>query len=147
MVQAKRVWPQDCSRCLLKCNDRISEDERLTIFQEYWGLADYDRQRAYLANHMKRERKMGSSGMMRTIILYFLTKKKKKLQVCRQFFLKTLDVSEKASRIVLEKMVKGEVFNPDYEEYIEPPQDDDDGDEDEEKYDATSNQSNNEESS
>lgn len=31
------------------------------------------------------------------------------LQVCRQFFLKTLDVSEKASRIVLEKMVRGEL--------------------------------------
>lgn len=146
MVQAKRVWPQDCSRCLLKCNERISEDERLTIFQEYWGLADYDRQRSYLANHMKRERKMGSSGMMRTIILYFITKNKKKLQVCRQFFLKTLDVSEKASRIVLEKMVKGEVFNPDYEETIEPPGDDfvDDEDKDE---DATSNHSNQEESS
>ncbi|CAL4060036.1 unnamed protein product [Meganyctiphanes norvegica] len=148
MVQAKCVWPQDCSRCLLKCNDRISEDERLTIFQEYWGLADYDRQRAYLANHMKRERKMGSSGMMRTIILYFLTKKKKKLQVCRQYFLKTLDVSEKASRIVLEKMVKGEVFNPDYEENIEPPQGDDDVDDEEEKDDdVASNLSNQEDSS
>lgn len=33
------------------------------------------------------------------------------LQVCRQFFLKTLDVSEKASRIVLEKMVRGELGN------------------------------------
>ncbi|XP_063852873.1 uncharacterized protein LOC135095741 [Scylla paramamosain] len=114
LVDAKRVWPQDCSRCPLKCNARISEDERLKIFAEYWGLADYNLQREYLAAHMQREEKLGPSGLLRTVILYFLTSSKQsntKLQVCRQFFLKTLDVSEKASRIVLEKMVRGELGN------------------------------------
>ncbi|XP_068248113.1 neurofilament medium polypeptide-like [Palaemon carinicauda] len=110
LVNAKRVWPQDCSRCPLKCNARISEEERQKIFAEYWGLADYNLQREYLAAHMQREEKLGPSGLLRTVILYFLTQgKDKKLQVCRQFFLKTLDVSEKASRIVLEKMVRGEL--------------------------------------
>ncbi|KAK4309335.1 hypothetical protein Pmani_019030 [Petrolisthes manimaculis] len=112
LVDAKRVWPQDCSRCPLKCNARISEDERLKIFAEYWGLADYNLQREYLAAHMQREEKLGPSGLLRTVILYFLTRANNtKLQVCRQFFLKTLDVSEKASRIVLEKMVRGELGN------------------------------------
>ncbi|XP_064119082.1 LOW QUALITY PROTEIN: uncharacterized protein LOC135224101 [Macrobrachium nipponense] len=110
LVNAKRVWPQDCSRCPLKCNARISEEDRQKIFAEYWGLADYNLQREYLAAHMQREEKLGPSGLLRTVILYFLTQgKDKKLQVCRQFFLKTLDVSEKASRIVLEKMVRGEL--------------------------------------
>ncbi|KAK8734191.1 hypothetical protein OTU49_006051 [Cherax quadricarinatus] len=59
---------------------------------------------------MQREEKLGPSGLLRTVILYFLTcGSNNKLQVCRQFFLKTLDVSEKASRIVLEKMVRGEL--------------------------------------
>lgn len=110
LVDAKRVWPQDCSRCPLKCNARISEEDRLRIFAEYWGLADYNLQRNYLAAHMQREEKLGPSGLLRTVILYFLSRDKDtKLQVCRQFFLKTLDVSEKASRIVLEKMVRGEL--------------------------------------
>ncbi|XP_042219509.1 inner centromere protein A-like isoform X2 [Homarus americanus] len=110
LVDAKRVWPQDCSRCPLKCNARISEEDRLKIFAEYWGLADYNLQREYLAAHMQREEKLGPSGLLRTVILYFLTcSNNTKLQVCRQFFLKTLDVSEKASRIVLEKMVRGEL--------------------------------------
>nr|XP_045595540.1 WASH complex subunit 2-like isoform X2 [Procambarus clarkii] len=110
LVDAKRVWPQDCSRCPLKCNARISEDDRQKIFAEYWGLADYNLQREYLAAHMQREEKLGPSGLLRTVILYFLTcGNTSKLQVCRQFFLKTLDVSEKASRIVLEKMVRGEL--------------------------------------
>lgn len=95
---------------VLKCNARISEEDRQKIFAEYWGLADYNLQREYLAAHMQREEKLGPSGLLRTVILYFLTQgKDKKLQVCRQFFLKTLDVSEKASRIVLEKMVRGEL--------------------------------------
>ncbi|XP_053640883.1 uncharacterized protein [Cherax quadricarinatus] len=110
LVDAKRVWPQDCSRCPLKCNARISEEDRQKIFAEYWGLADYNLQREYLAAHMQREEKLGPSGLLRTVILYFLTcGSNNKLQVCRQFFLKTLDVSEKASRIVLEKMVRGEL--------------------------------------
>ncbi|KAL7632726.1 UNVERIFIED_CONTAM: hypothetical protein RMT77_016927 [Armadillidium vulgare] len=108
LIEAKKVWPQDCSRCHLKCNGRLNEDMRSLVFAEYWGLGDYDRQREYLATHMEREERVGPSGHSRTVILYYLTLKNKKYQVCRQFFLKTLDVSEKASRIVLEKKLKGE---------------------------------------
>ncbi|KAB7507316.1 hypothetical protein Anas_05826 [Armadillidium nasatum] len=108
LIEAKKVWPQDCSRCHLKCNGRLNEEMRSLVFAEYWGLGDYDRQREYLATHMEREERVGPSGHSRTVILYYLTLKNKKYQVCRQFFLKTLDVSEKASRIVLEKKLKGE---------------------------------------
>ncbi|XP_076064317.1 uncharacterized protein LOC143038671 isoform X2 [Oratosquilla oratoria] len=109
LVEAKRVWPQDCSRCPWKCNAHINEEERLEIFAEYWGLADYLKQRNYLASHMQREERLGPSGQRRTVVLYFLSLRNKRKQVCRQFFLKTLDVSEKASRIVLEKKMRGEL--------------------------------------
>lgn len=73
-------------RCPLKCNARISEEERQKIFAEYWGLADYNLQREYLAAHMQREEKLGPSGLLRTVILYFLTRANKmKLQVCDLF--------------------------------------------------------------
>lgn len=73
-------------RCPLKCNARISEEERQKIFAEYWGLADYNLQREYLAAHMQREEKLGPSGLLRTVILYFLTRaNKNKLQVCDVF--------------------------------------------------------------
>lgn len=81
-------WPYSAClpcRCPLKCNARISEDERQKIFAEYWGLADYNLQREYLAAHMQREEKLGPSGLLRTVILYFLTSSKHtntKLQVC-----------------------------------------------------------------
>ncbi|KAF2360070.1 hypothetical protein FHG87_009176 [Trinorchestia longiramus] len=107
MVEAKRVAPQDCSKCVLRCGAKLSESDRQHIFAEYWGLADYAKQREYLAEHMHREEKLGPSGLTRTVVLYYLTHEKK-VQVCRQFFLKTLCVSEKASRIVLEKKVRGD---------------------------------------
>lgn len=73
-----------CFRCPLKCNARISEEDRLRIFAEYWGLADYNLQRNYLAAHMQREEKLGPSGLLRTVILYFLSRDKDtKLQVSK----------------------------------------------------------------
>lgn len=81
--QHRRVSPH---RCPLKCNARISEEERQKIFAEYWGLADYNLQREYLAAHMQREEKLGPSGLLRTVILYFLTRANKtKLQVFLSF--------------------------------------------------------------
>lgn len=77
------------ARCLLKCSVRICEEERLKIFAEYWGLADYNLQREYLAAHMQREEKLGPSGLLRTVILYFLTSSKNvKLQVSMISFIK-----------------------------------------------------------
>ncbi|XP_018020399.1 uncharacterized protein LOC108676773 [Hyalella azteca] len=110
-IEAKHVAPQDCSKCVLRCGAKLSEADRQSIFAEYWGLADYAKQREYLAHHMHREEKLGPSGLTRTVVLYYLTHHTK-VQVCRQFFLKTLCVSEKASRIVLEKKMRGDFGAP-----------------------------------
>ena len=51
------------------------------MFAEYWGLADHERQRRYLAQHMHREERLGPSGLTRTVVLYYLTHEASKYQV------------------------------------------------------------------
>ena len=61
----------------MRCSAKLSEGDRQSVFAEFWGLADYNLQREYLAEHMHREEKLGPSGLTRTIVLYYLTHHKK----------------------------------------------------------------------
>jgi hypothetical protein len=47
-VSEKRVKPCDCSKCRHKCNDQISEDIRQNMFDSFWSLGSYERQKDFI---------------------------------------------------------------------------------------------------
>ncbi|GFS17463.1 hypothetical protein ElyMa_001497900 [Elysia marginata] len=48
-VKAKKVPKSvDCSKCRFKCSEKINDEERLSINDEYWSLIDYSRKKGFL---------------------------------------------------------------------------------------------------
>nr|CAI5870559.1 unnamed protein product [Callosobruchus analis] len=47
-AQERKILPPCADKCRLKCVSKFSESDRLQIFENYWGLADLERQRAFL---------------------------------------------------------------------------------------------------
>ena len=46
-VKARGIKQHSCSKCRFNCADKVSEDERLSLFNDYWNLKSYQRQRDY----------------------------------------------------------------------------------------------------
>ncbi|KAL4104440.1 hypothetical protein QTP88_019741 [Uroleucon formosanum] len=47
----ERVMGPNCSdRCILKCSSKLSDENRIELFNKYWSLASLQRQRDYLAS-------------------------------------------------------------------------------------------------
>ena len=50
---ARAVQPVDCSKCRLKCSEKIEEEQRQIIFETYWELGDYSKQRHFICTHVE----------------------------------------------------------------------------------------------
>ena len=49
-VGKRSVKPQNCEKCKFKCNTKFTEVERAQIFQTYYSLETYDRQRRFICD-------------------------------------------------------------------------------------------------
>lgn len=88
---------------------KFSEDIRQLIFENYYKLANIQVQREYIARHVKQVKKKCSTttnlkSRRENTNLFFLPLAGNTVQVCRSFFMNTLNVSEKVIRTVLAKM-------------------------------------------
>ena len=52
LVQARNTIYHRCCRCVYKCNDILSDDDRDKICQTYWKMGDIQRQWDYIANRV-----------------------------------------------------------------------------------------------
>lgn len=78
--------------CRFKCNEHIDEEKRKQIFTEFWGLQNYNLQSSFLNSAIKVSRvKTQGTKKKEVSATYELVE----FRVCREFFLKTLDVSSK----------------------------------------------------
>lgn len=89
--------------CRYKCSQSISEEERRDIFQRFYALADYDLQNSFISScirkrSVKRKRNDATTNKQFSTEIYFLNKR-----VCKMFFLKTLDISNKRFTTVCAK--------------------------------------------
>jgi hypothetical protein len=50
--EAREMKDIDCNKCRFECSLNVDEDNRRRIFQEYWGLKSYDRQRDFICSHV-----------------------------------------------------------------------------------------------
>ena len=106
VVKAKSVQPYDCGGCRYKCKEKVSETDREKIFHSYWQLGRKDLQNDFITTHVDAHKK--ASGMPRSrkqcSRAYHFTLNGRRVRVCKEFFLKTLNVSNKLIHYNVSKM-------------------------------------------
>lgn len=108
-VEAKKFLDNYQCNCVRKCAHLISEDTREHIFENFYKLASYDAQTAFIAAKVQeipvqRKRNINSDKRSFTWSYRLAT-----ITVCKDFFIKTLGVSSKRINTALCKFRTGEI--------------------------------------
>lgn len=102
--RAGKLVPQKSKKepCYIKCRRRctsiFSEEERDVIFQKFWNLSNIEKKFFFAEFITKKEKNINRKTVMpsrRTYTFqYYFERNNEKYQVCRTFFLNTINVSE-----------------------------------------------------
>ncbi|KAL8594817.1 hypothetical protein ACOMHN_047534 [Nucella lapillus] len=107
LKNAKRVQPIDCTNCRFRCSEKVPEETRQAIHKVYWSLASYERQRAFIAQHVEQndiKQVKSKTGARREVAnSFFFVHNRKEHRVCKAFFTKTLDISSKVVDYTMKK--------------------------------------------
>ena len=107
-VQNRSVKPQNCEKCRFKCNTKFTEDEREQIFQTYYALETYERQRSFICDMiLKVTPARKTTGRKSKSLQYYLAIGGRRERVCQNFFLKTLDIGRKTVSYTIERKIHG----------------------------------------
>ncbi|XP_039296243.1 uncharacterized protein LOC111058861 isoform X2 [Nilaparvata lugens] len=107
-IDAKSVKPScDLRKCRLKCSSKISEEQRALILNRFYDLGDVTRQRDWILKNIEKiepKYRYAKEGSNRAFnVAYFLFCDENKIQVCRTFFLNTLNISKTVVSTALKK--------------------------------------------
>ena len=109
-IAAKKIGPPCGSKCRLRCFEKFDENTRQSIFNNYWSMEDKREQRHFVYEHTescKVQRKRESANKKRDQTMkYFLYSSNEKTQVCRIFFLNTLDIGKEVIYHIYNKKTK-----------------------------------------
>lgn len=113
--EARSVQPYHHT-CRYKCSNTFSEIERKSVFDEFWGLKSWDLQTSFLASCIKiktpkRKKKSNDNINGNKSFCTFITLRAHR--VCKQFFLKTLDLSNKRFINVARRKSENGISPPD----------------------------------
>lgn len=120
LVPGKEILANPCKGkdlCRNKCNT-FSDEERTEIFNFFWALGDNNKQKQFLSecvsvNSIKRRRKSKGEVNRKVTNQYTLIKGNNRLLVCQQFLLKTLNISQRMIRSVIENKDLKKFGSPD----------------------------------
>ncbi|KAK7486497.1 hypothetical protein BaRGS_00022298 [Batillaria attramentaria] len=101
-VDAKCVRKIDCSKCRYDCNNRVSEEYRQELFQTFYALDTYERQKDFVCAHVRDRETVSILGTDNKPVpkkrqrcrTYFFIADGKEQRVCKKFFLATLALGE-----------------------------------------------------
>lgn len=106
-VPARKIREGCNSTCRLGCHNSFDLVSREDLFQTFWGLEDKNQQRQYIARHVIKceiaRKRVGASDRRGFTLKYFFYNGKELSQVCRKFFVETLDVGRDFIYGTLEK--------------------------------------------
>ncbi|VDH95527.1 Hypothetical predicted protein [Mytilus galloprovincialis] len=104
-VKARSIKKHACSKCRFRCADKLSEDERLALFNNYWNLKSYERQRDYISSRVLERNSIGSPSKKRKQVARTFTfiVEGQSVRVCKMFFTATLGISRKTIETALKK--------------------------------------------
>nr|CAH7739725.1 unnamed protein product [Callosobruchus chinensis] len=105
---SKRELQPPCDeRCKLKCFNKISEEERTTIFKMYWALGSIQRQRDFISACMTtvkpKYRYTREGSTRRPNNAFYFDFKNQRIRICKKFFRNTLCINDRPIRTVLSK--------------------------------------------
>ena len=105
-MSAKSMQVVNCTKCRFHCSENFSEEKRLQIFTQYYALADYSRQKDFLASHIVEAspKRLGSStGPLKHCVArgYYLPIDGARKRVCGDFFCKTLDLNLSLCKVLM----------------------------------------------
>lgn len=110
-VPARMMGPGCGIKCRYKCKARISEEQRENVFKAYWALSDLNRQRDFVVKNVtqyeKRRRTTCSPSRRTHSLSWSLEIDGVKTNVCKTFFLHTLDISDKVVITAINKKQHG----------------------------------------
>ena len=121
-TKAKQVCYNDCSKCSLKCNTKVTREQQETIFETFYDLDSYKRQKDFVCSHITQkntvtvldERTLQPKGKKREVARkYFLTVEGERKHVCNRFFLATLNVGHAYIQYALDNVQDGLVCGED----------------------------------
>ena len=108
VVAPKKVHHHSCLKCRFKCSEKFTEEQREDIFQLYYSLGSYERQRQYICDMVQKSAtKRKVTGKRSIAQKYFMIHNDRKERVCRNFFMKTLDINRKTINYTLKKKKHG----------------------------------------
>ena len=101
--EARKLGPpcksKECIRVKNKYCSKITEEERLKIFNSFWKDMNWDQRKIFVINHVtksnaKRTYTKTEDSRRKNTLQHFLTVGNEKLQVCKKMFLQTLCLGE-----------------------------------------------------
>ena len=106
-VPPKKVQPQHCLKCRFKCNEKIPEEARQHIFDSYYNLGSYERQRDFICSMVRTVKPVRCKGHKTESRQYFLQSGNETHRVCRDFFMHTLAIGRKTIEYTLRRKAHG----------------------------------------
>ncbi|XP_052755623.1 uncharacterized protein LOC128202420 [Galleria mellonella] len=95
-------------QCRLKCCKKITADQRQTIFDMYWNLGQVDAQRSFIMSCMTninpKYKYTNASNPRNCNKAFHFVVEGQSVRVCKTFFIKTLDISDRVIRTVRSKI-------------------------------------------
>lgn len=99
---AKEMKPVDCSNCRLKCETKITSQQRQQLFESFWSLSNYQRQKDYVCARIKEtstkayldEEGKAKSKRKQVARKFSFEIEGEKYSVCKKFFMNTLSVGK-----------------------------------------------------
>ncbi|XP_060554953.1 uncharacterized protein LOC132715878 [Ruditapes philippinarum] len=107
-IKRPRIVKNGCGfNCRKKCHSKIMLDEREKIFHHFWSTGSYEKQKEFIGHtilEVPRKRILNKTDSRRRVSRqYFFQMHGHKIQVCKQFYLDTLDISEAVAYSALSK--------------------------------------------
>lgn len=103
----RKLQPPCDESCKLKCANKISEEERINIFEMYWALGNVQRQREFINACMTtvtpKYRYTREGSTRRPNNAFYFDVKEKRIRICKKFFKNTLSINDRPIRTVLSK--------------------------------------------
>ena len=101
-VAKKKIKQCDCTKCRYKCYRKCTEGERQHIFDSFWSLESYERQKDFICSRVLEKKtktylddnEMKVPKKKQVARVYSFEIGQQVIQVCKKFFLATLCVGE-----------------------------------------------------
>ncbi|KAK3911669.1 LysM and putative peptidoglycan-binding domain-containing protein 2 [Frankliniella fusca] len=112
LVNAREMKPA-CENCRFKCNEKVSENQRATLFKNFWELGDKERRDGFIRECITVKEpevhKNGDDVTQRTHTIKYSFKFPVigQVFVCKTMFLNTLAISEGPVRTQVAKLERG----------------------------------------